>query len=99
LIITGLFFIFTIACNSENTNNSGTQDKDSVSVSGTENQIEDIQPDTTEAKQETNANNKLDKAYTAKYICPNHDSNGSDKPGDCPVCGMELIENPNYQGK
>ncbi len=36
--------------------------------------------------------------YTAPYICPNHcPGSGSDKPGKCPVCGMELIPNPDYQ--
>ena len=35
-------------------------------------------------------------AYTAPYICPNHcKGSGSDKPGKCSVCGMELIKNPN----
>jgi hypothetical protein len=40
--------------------------------------------------------------YTAKYICPNHcKGSGSDKPGECenPDCGMELMENPNFQEK
>jgi predicted Zn-ribbon and HTH transcriptional regulator len=32
-----------------------------------------------------------------KYICPQGDKEGNlDKPGICPVCGMELIENPDY---
>ncbi len=36
--------------------------------------------------------------YTAPYICPNHcPGSGSDKPGKCPVCGMDLIPNPDYQ--
>jgi len=36
--------------------------------------------------------------YTAPYICPNHcQGSGSDKPGKCPVCGMDLIPNPDYQ--
>ena len=38
--------------------------------------------------------------YTAPYICPNHcPGSGSDKPGKCPVCGMDLIPNPDYQKK
>ena len=29
------------------------------------------------------------KEYTSAYICPMHcKGSGSDKPGDCPVCGM-----------
>ena len=36
--------------------------------------------------------------YTAPYICPNHcPGSGSDKPGKCPVCGMDLIPNPDYK--
>ena len=36
--------------------------------------------------------------YTAPYICPNHcPGSGSDKPGKCPVCGMDLISNPDYK--
>ncbi len=38
--------------------------------------------------------------YTAPYICPNHcPGSGSDKPGKCPVCGMDLIPNPDCQKK
>ncbi len=34
----------------------------------------------------------------AKYICPMHCvGSDSDKPGKCPTCGMDLIENPDYQ--
>lgn len=32
-----------------------------------------------------------------KYICPLGDKEGnSDKEGICPICEMELIENPDY---
>ncbi len=34
--------------------------------------------------------------YTADYICPNRcKGSGSNHPGNCSVCGMELIPNPN----
>ncbi len=29
---------------------------------------------------------------TKKYVCPNRDGS-SDTPGECPACGMDLIEN------
>ena len=29
---------------------------------------------------------------TKKYVCPNRDGS-SDQPGECPACGMDLIEN------
>jgi len=36
---------------------------------------------------------------TNKYVCPmNCEGSGSDEPGKCPVCGMDLVENPNYAG-
>ncbi len=42
----------------------------------------------------------LGKEYTSKYICPMHcKGSGSDKPGYCPVCGMQYIENPDYHKK
>lgn len=32
--------------------------------------------------------------YTSAYICPMHcEGSGSDKPGECPVCGMDYVKN------
>jgi hypothetical protein len=37
---------------------------------------------------------KQGKEYTSAYICPMHcEGSGSDKPGDCPVCGMAYKKN------
>lgn len=36
----------------------------------------------------TNENNQKDK----KYTCPMHPEVQSDQPGNCPKCGMELVE-------
>jgi Heavy metal binding domain len=37
---------------------------------------------------------KLGPEYTAAYICPMYcEGSGSDKPGKCPVCGMDYREN------
>ena len=34
------------------------------------------------------------KEYTSAYICPMHcKGSGSDKPGECPVCGMAYKKN------
>lgn len=39
---------------------------------------------------------KQGKEYTSAYICPMHcEGSGSDKPGDCPVCGMAYKKNEN----
>ena len=36
---------------------------------------------------------------TNKYVCPmNCENSASDAPGKCVVCGMDLVENPNYAG-
>lgn len=37
---------------------------------------------------------KLGPEFTAAYICPMYcEGSGSDKPGKCPVCGMDYREN------
>lgn len=34
--------------------------------------------------------------YTSAYVCPMHcEGSGSDKPGECPVCGMDYVMNEN----
>jgi hypothetical protein len=36
---------------------------------------------------------------TNMYVCPmNCEGSASDQPGKCVVCGMDLVENPNYVG-
>ena len=36
--------------------------------------------------------------FTSAYICPmNCQGSGSDKPGVCPVCGMDYEQNPNFK--
>lgn len=36
---------------------------------------------------------KQGKEYTSDYICPMHcKGSGSDKPGECPACGMAYVE-------
>lgn len=47
--------------------------------------------------QEDGSMQKIDKTgpeYTAAYVCPMHcEGSGSDKPGECPVCGMDYVKN------
>jgi len=40
-------------------------------------------------------------AHTEQYTCPMHPTVVQDKPGTCPVCGMELVlkGNPSQEGK
>lgn len=47
----------------------------------------------TKTVKETTRNNK---EYDSTYICPMHcKGSGSETPGECPVCGMKYIKNPN----
>ena len=39
----------------------------------------------------------VEPAVSAKYFCPMCEGVESDKPGDCPTCGMRLERNPSYQ--
>src|SRR5215831_17367886 len=50
-----------------------------------------IAPDRLSAADTTSAGQKI-----LYYTCPMHPSVKSDKPGDCPVCGMHLV--PVYAG-
>jgi hypothetical protein len=35
--------------------------------------------------------------YTSAYVCPMHcEGSGSDKPGKCPVCGMDYVANTDH---
>ncbi|MFT4565074.1 MAG: hypothetical protein ACJA1A_002651 [Saprospiraceae bacterium] len=49
--------------------------------------------DTTKTEQAEDVS-KQGKEYTSNYICPMHcEESGSDKPGKCPVCGMDYKMN------
>jgi membrane fusion protein, copper/silver efflux system len=39
----------------------------------------------------TACSNKNEHAHTQEYICPMHPTVVQDKPGTCPVCGMDLV--------
>lgn len=94
LIIAGIFLLFMVSCNSTEGTDSENSDSTEVVVEETFN------VDTISTKVDENENQKLGKEYTSAYICPDHcKKSGSDKEGECPNCGMELMENPNYEGK
>jgi predicted Zn-ribbon and HTH transcriptional regulator len=50
-----------------------------------------------EIKDTVEKEKKIIKKNNSKYICPQNDPEGNlNAPGNCPACGMELIENPDY---
>ncbi|NPA68575.1 MAG: hypothetical protein GXO50_08205 [Chlorobi bacterium] len=100
-ILLTLQIIFTVSCNKQ-TNKTETvkttlQDTTSKIKTDTATkksvQITESQSDTTDIKDK-----KTKKVKIFKYICPLGCKKGkSDSPGNCPECGMELIENPDYK--
>lgn len=55
---------------------------------------------TTDQTTETQTQNPEEQGpeYTSAYICPMHcEGSGSDKPGSCPVCGMDYVVNENFK--
>jgi len=43
--------------------------------------------------------NKRLKQKTVKYTCPTHPEVVQDHPGNCPKCGMKLVEKKDLQAK
>ncbi len=85
-LIAVISFTAFFACSSEQKND--VQNADSLNVNSKT--VDSLNTENTKVIKETKPTD-----YTAKYICPMHCPNsGSDKMGDCPNCGMELIENP-----
>lgn len=65
-----------------------------------EEKMDDIEAADSARLKSNAATDVLGKEYTSKFICPDHcKGSGSDKEGECTVCGMDLMENPNYQKK
>ena len=94
LTITGVLIFFS-ACNSED--NQGRNDTTEVSLKDTS--LSEVTADTTLALDTMKKKIKEEKIQS-KYICPLGDPEGNkNEPGICPVCEMELIENPDYINK
>jgi len=49
------------------------------------------QPQVTESNQPTSAGAAGEEATVQKWTCPMHPDVISDKPGECPKCGMDLV--------
>ena len=86
---------FLISCKSDNGNEN---EIDSIQIRDTNFTvtISDTATITTDIVQVNEENKKI----VSKYICPLGDIEGNkDEPGICPICEMELIENPDYISK
>jgi len=94
-----IILILLSSCNSKNSKNNDIKKDTTLILTDT---IKKIEENTDTAKIKTKADvqklkkEKFVKIY--KYICPQGDKEGnSDIEGICPICEMELIENPNYK--
>ncbi len=78
-------FVFVISCNGGNGENEENSDTTIVKL---EEKMDNLEAGSSDSLK------KPGKEYTAKYVCPDHcKGSGSDKPGECSNCGMELMEN------
>lgn len=81
-IVLILLYAF-VGCKNTKESNNNVQITDTVVVADTNKQ--EIETD-------------LSVEYNSKYICPNHcKTSGSKTQGKCPVCGMDYIENPDFE--
>ncbi len=92
------FFTFVACKNDASTDNS---QKDTTEIVKNSENITETTENPTESNTDATdvvAENSFDEnSYSAKYICPNHcPKSGSDEAGECPTCGMEYIENFDY---
>ncbi|OGC96076.1 MAG: hypothetical protein A2W25_08565 [candidate division Zixibacteria bacterium RBG_16_53_22] len=52
----------------------------------------DRKPDKIPEAEKSDISKKGEKLSTEQYVCPMHPEVKSDKPGDCPKCGMDLVK-------
>lgn len=91
-----LLFVFALSLNScTNTSNNENENEKKDSI---ENEVDKVntEEENTEVNTEVESDNTQTVVENTKYICPNKCS-GSDEPGTCSECGMEYIENVDYQ--
>ncbi len=88
--------VFLISCDP---GNGSDTENDTIIMTDSNSFVENS--DTLSETTDSVSVNETEKEKTeSKYICPLGDPEGNvDKPGTCPVCEMELIENPDYISK
>ncbi len=91
-----LTFVVLVSCKNDATTTE-TEDQQKTEMTDSTVSNENAEP---KVSTETADTASVEKAHTSKYICPNHCKNsGSDKAGECPECGMEYIENFDYNNE
>lgn len=100
-IFTFLVFcsLMLFSCNSENEVNKQEINDTIISPKLKVDSIKKIEVtvDTNEVQSAKNNVEKKENKEVFKFICPLGDKEGnSNKKGTCPICEMELIENPDY---
>jgi hypothetical protein len=99
LLITGLAFIAIFSLAMCSSGSSSDDEKNDSTIGQLEQKMDTLESKNADSLK-SKGGNALGKEFTAKYICPEHcKGSGSDKPGKCADCGMDLIENPNQQKK
>jgi hypothetical protein len=80
-----VLFVFVTSCSGGNGEN---EEKSDTTIVKLEEKMDNLEAGSNDSLK------KLGKEYTAKYVCADHcKGSGSDKPGECSNCGMELMEN------
>jgi hypothetical protein len=100
LFIVGLGFLFASFFYSCKNGNAGADKNSDTTIVNLEKKMDTLESAKTDSISGNKGTKKLGKEYTSRYICPDHcKGSGSDKPGKCADCGMDLIENPSFAGK
>ncbi len=98
IILAFLTFLFSmvLSCSSDETKEIG--EEDDTFLLKTDTLIQSLfEIDSLKEKDSVNTEVIKKIRIESKYICPLGDKEGnSDKAGICPVCEMELIENPDF---
>ncbi len=99
IFIAGIAFLSVFSLFSCNNGKTGEQKDSDTTIVNLEKKMDNLEAGATDSLS-SKGTKKLGKEYTARYICPDHcKGSGSDKPGVCADCGMELIENQSFDKK
>lgn len=88
LFVLPVLALFMVACNDGKSDQNNHHD-DGMEMHDSDHEGHKINQDGSVKKVD-----KTGPEYTSDYVCPMHcEGSGSDKPGECPVCGMDYVKN------